>query len=145
MKFEDIKNEYKSDLLDPEAVDLDNASLSIPNLHAKYSEILFEEENYLASLRAEYDRLLKSKWEYFSGKMSSEELRDLGWEPFPLKILKGDLDKFIDADDDIIEVRRKINYQSQKVSYVERALKEIMSRQWTIKGAIQWRQFMSGG
>lgn len=145
MKFEDIKKEYNSDLLDPEAIDLDNASLSIPKLHAKYSEILFEEENYLAAIQMEYDRVLKSKWEYYGGKMSSDELIERGWKPFPLKILKGDLDKYIDADEDIITIRKKISYQTQKVSYVDRALKEIMSRQWSLKNSIIWRQFMSGG
>lgn len=145
MKFEDIKKEYENDLLDTDAVDIDSLCLVIPKLNSKYSEILFEEENHLATLRAEYDRMYKDKWEYYTGKMASSDLKAKGLDPFPLKILKGDVDKYIDADNEIIDIRKKINYQSQKVSYVDRALKEIMSRHWILKSTIDWRRFMSGG
>jgi len=145
MKFDDIKAEYQGDLLDPDAVDLDRVALEIPKLHSKYSEILFEEENFLAALRSEYDRMYRDKWEYYTGKMSSEDLKSRGWQPFPLKILKGDVEKYLDADDEISGMRLKINYQSQKVSYVERAIKEIMSRQWIVRSSVEWRRFISGG
>ena len=54
---------------------------------------------------------------YYTGKLSLEELDELNWEPFELKILKTDLDKFLDADDELQELHLKVKYQQSVVSY----------------------------
>ena len=76
--------------------------------------------------------------------MSEEELESKGWEPFNLKILKQDLDKYLDGDSDLILVKQKITYQEEKVSYLESVLKSINNRNWEIKNAIEWRKFLNG-
>ena len=32
---------------------------------------------------------------------------ELGWEPFPLKILKTDIDRYLDSDKDMVQIPRK--------------------------------------
>jgi len=76
--------------------------------------------------------------------MSEEELQSREWEPFDLKILKQDLDKYLDGDADLILEKQKITYQEEKVSYLESVLKSINNRNWEIKNAIEWRKFLNG-
>jgi hypothetical protein len=56
--------------------------IKIPMLHSKYLNILTKHK--IASKKAHFDylRMRKVKWEYFTGKMSQEELNEYGWEPF---------------------------------------------------------------
>ena len=90
---------------------LDESSRQTPILHAKYLELLS-----LAKLRlkkAEQDQkiLLKDKWLYYNGKMDQEQIGDKGWKPDPfdgLKILKGEMDYYYDADPEIQQSVEKI-------------------------------------
>ena len=53
--------------------------LNIPKYHSKYLGILTKHK--IASKKAHFDylRMRKVKWEYFTGKMSQEELSEYGW------------------------------------------------------------------
>jgi len=50
----------------------------------------------------------------------------------------------LDADSDLTFIENKIIYQKEKVTYLESVLKSITNRQWNIRGAIDWRKFISG-
>ena len=76
--------------------------------------------------------------------MSEEQLRFYGWEPFDLNILKTDVDRFIDSDDDIIKLSAKITLQQEIVDYLEGVIKVISNRQWNIKAALDWIKFTQG-
>ena len=54
--------------------------------------------------------LLRKKWEYYTGKMDSETLESLGWEPFQLNILKADIDKYLDSDKELSVLRMQISF-----------------------------------
>ncbi len=56
--------------------------IRIPTIHSKYLGILTKHK--IASKKAHFDylRMRKIKWEYFTGKLSQEELEQYGWEPF---------------------------------------------------------------
>ena len=76
--------------------------------------------------------------------MSEEQLRFYGWEPFDLTILKTDVDRFIDADDDIVRLCAKITLQEEAVNYLENVVKIISNRQWNIRAALDWIKFTQG-
>ena len=76
--------------------------------------------------------------------MSQEELNELGWDPFDLNILKTDIDKFLDSDDDLIVLNDKILFLKEKVNYLETTLKMISNRQWLIREAIDWVKYTHG-
>ena len=97
----------------------------------------FKYENDLNQLR-------KYKWLHYTGKLSEEQLKELDWEPFELSILKQDIDKFMSADDDIIELKSKLEFQRRKVDYLESIIKMINNRQWLIREAIDWIKFTNG-
>tara|TARA_R100000152_G_C6762025_1_gene186233 strand:- start:927 stop:1361 length:435 start_codon:yes stop_codon:yes gene_type:complete len=127
-----------------DSTELDLASLRIPQLHNKYLNIFHDERLLLKKMKIDFKELSRSKWEYYTGKMDQDTLDELGWEPFPLKILKTDIDRYLDSDKDLSAEKSKIDYQEEKVLYLESVLKNITNLQWNIKNAIEWRKFLNG-
>ena len=76
--------------------------------------------------------------------MDEETLKELGLEPFPLKILKTDIDKYLESDDELIELSHRVDYQKEKIDYLESTIKELNTRHWKIRNAIEWKKFVNG-
>jgi hypothetical protein len=81
---------------------------------------------------------------YYTGKLSEEELADFGWEPFQLSILKTDIDRFLNADEELQLISNKLEYQKSVIYYLENIIKVISNRQWNIRSAIDWIKFTNG-
>ena len=87
-----------------EQFNLDETSRNTPVLHAKYLELLSIAKLQLKKAELSQKSLLKKKWLYYNGKLTQDQIEDLGWEfdPFNgLKVLKGEMDYYYDADTDI--------------------------------------------
>jgi len=123
---------------------LEVESMKTPQIHNKYLIIFTDEKLIFGKMKSDMYRLKKDKWLYYTGKMSQEELDEYGWDTFDLNILKSDIDKFLDADEDIIKLSNKILLQKEKVEYLENIIKIINNRQWSIRAAIDWLKFTSG-
>ena len=65
-------------------------------------------------------------------------------KPFDLKILKQDVDKYIESDEAYIQAKQKMDYLSTVIDFLDRTIKQIGGRDWTIRNAIEWRKFTSG-
>jgi hypothetical protein len=143
MNFNDLYEMVQSDL-NIDKTELDTESLKTPQLHNKYLIMHSQEKLKLEQLISEKKIKRKDKWLYYTGKMSEEQLRFHGWDPFDLTILKTDVDKFIDADDDIIRLGAKITLQEEAVNYLEGVVKVISNRQWNIRAALDWIKFTQG-
>jgi len=123
---------------------LDIESLNIPQLHGKYLNIYQDEKIHLHGIKLEHKKLKKLKWEYYTGKLDQETLQKLGWEQFDLKILRQDVDLYLEADDDLIALEKKLIIQEEKVDYLQSILKALNNRQFHIRDAISWRKFING-
>lgn len=126
---------------------LDQASEATPALHAKYLEILSQLK--LQKRRAENAQkvLLKQKWLYYNGKMDQEQIAELGWEfdPFNgLKVLKGEMEYYYEADVDIQKSEDKIQYLKTCIDTVSEIIENVKWRHQTIGNMIKWRQFEAG-
>ena len=89
----------------------------------------------------------KLKWLYYTGKIDKDSLDNMGWEPFELDIKsrnKLDLERFLEADKDMIDIQEKIEYQKEKISYLESIIKTVVNRNFLVKNIIDWRKFTSG-
>lgn len=124
--------------------ELDIESMTIPQLHSKYLNFYLDEKLVLQKLNSDYYRLKKTKWEYYTGKLDGEQLQEYGWEPFQFKILKQDIDLYMDSDEDLQKLSNKVAYQKEKINYLDSILKSINNRQWNIRNAIEWRKFING-
>lgn len=143
MIFDDIKKMAEADLKFNET-DLDTESLRIPQLHGKYLNLLYDEKLVLRKWKNELSSLIKLKWEYYTGKMSEEQLKELNWQPFELRILKQDIELYMESDADLIQKKDRVFVQEEKVLYLESIIKMISNRQYHIRDAITWRKFING-
>jgi len=143
MNIERIKEIVEVDLK-IDGTELGDESIRIPQLHSKYLNIYHDESLVLRKLDADWKTLRRQKWEFYNGKMSEQDLKALGWQPFSLRVLRQDLDVYMESDPDIIRHSSKIDLQKTKVDYLDSILKGINNRQWVIRNAIDWRKFMSG-
>tara|TARA_R110000851_G_scaffold54307_2_gene128274 strand:+ start:578 stop:1012 length:435 start_codon:yes stop_codon:yes gene_type:complete len=143
MNLSDYQNYAKNDLILDET-QLDTESLKTPQLHSKYLNFLMDEKLRLTKLQHEYKVIRRKKWLYYTGKMSQEELEEEDWEPFELTILKTDLDKFLDSDEDLQLIDIRMKYKETIVDYLNEIIKVINNRQWNIRSAIDWLKFTNG-
>ena len=88
--------------------------------------------------------MYKDKWEYYQGNTPEEDLKEKGWEPNPIRILKQDLDKYIDSDPDIIKHNLRMSAQKEKVDFLDSVLRMISNRSFQLKGVIDWEKFKVG-
>ena len=146
MKLESIQELWTSDcILDD--LQLDVESKRIPELHNKYFKIFSDEKLRLVKHESKMKELSKLKWLYYTGKLDKDSLDRLEWEPFELEIKsrnKLDLDRFLNSDKDIMEMQEKIEYQKEKINYLESIIKTVINRNFLIKNIIDWRKFTSG-
>jgi hypothetical protein len=143
MDLKQIRDMAEKDLPIDET-SLDRESLRIPLLHNKYLNILHDEKLLLQKYRIDFQKLQKIKWEYFTGKLDEETLKQKGWEPFPLRILKQDVELYMNSDEELVGLQAKMQYQEEKVNYLESIVKGLNTRQYHIRDAISWRKFING-
>ena len=126
---------------------LDESSRKTPILHSKYLEKLANAKLLLKKAEFSQKTLLKEKWLYYNGKMDQEQIEKLGWDPDPfdgLKVLKGEMDYYYDADPEIQKSEEKIQYFKTLVETLSDIVDTIKWRHQTISNIIKWKQFQSG-
>ena len=127
-----------------EREELTEETLKIPKLHSKYLRILSEERLRLKTFESSYKKLFRIKHEYYRGDLDGDTLKEMGWSQNPLKILRQDLDMYIQQDEDIIEMSNKVTLQKEKISLVESIMQQISNRGYQIKSIIDWEKFKAG-
>ena len=116
----------------------------IPELHSKYYNLFFKEALRVRKLKADMKELEKAKHEYYTGSMCEEDLRERGWKPNPLKILRNDIDRYMQSDKDVIQLSLKIALHEEKANYLENIIRQINNRNFVIKSIIDWSKFQAG-
>ncbi len=140
MKISELENMLKADL-QVDKSNLSEASLQTPTLHAKWMKFATDEGYKLAVLEQRMAKLKKAKWEYYSGKAPAIQYQK---KPFSLKLTKGELPMYIDADDDVQRLELEIHQQSMLVDRLSEAVKSIQFRHTNIKNAIEWTKIQNG-
>jgi hypothetical protein len=142
----DIETLYKEWAKDGEIdqVNISKSTADIPKLHNKYFRWYVEEGLKLKKLKAEYKVLCKLKAEWYRGEMDDEELKQHGWKPQPLKILRTDVPQYIESDADVIRLSLKIGLQEEIVAYLESIIKHISNRNFLLKTIVDWERFRTG-
>ena len=126
---------------------LDESSRQTPILHAKYLQLLSTVKLQLKRAEFSQKTLLKQKWLWYNGKMDPIAMNELGWDPDPfdgLKVLKGDMNYYYDADPEIQKSEEKIQYYKTIIETLTDIISNITWRHQTIKNMIEWKKFSSG-
>jgi hypothetical protein len=140
MTLEELQQAIDKDLKINDT-ELDLESLKTPQLHNQYMKHLTKYKLMLSRAETEYSVLKKDKWEYYTGKADAAVYAQ---KPFDLKILRTDIDKYLEADEDLQKAKQKVDYLSTTVDFLDRTIRLISNRGFTIKNAIDWRRFTSG-
>jgi hypothetical protein len=117
--------------------------IKIPLLHSKYLNILIKHKMSSKKCNFDYLKMRKIKWEYYTGKMSQEDLEHYNWEPFRYT-LKSDISTYLESDNDLIRLLEKRIYHDEVVSVIESIMAELKSRTFQLKDFIQWERFIGG-
>ena len=126
---------------------LDESSRDSAKLHAKYLELYSVNKIRLKKLDLDFKVILRDKFMHYNGKLSKEEMDSKGWDYDPLNgltVLKGDMDKWYDADPIIQEHQAKMEYQKEICDTLKEIMENIKWRHQNIKNMIEWRKFTSG-
>ena len=144
MKLSEIQDMWTKDAKINE-LDLGKSSIQIAELHAKYLNILTNTKLQLRKCEADYLRLRRSKFKYYRGEMTREELEELGWNQFQgLKPLKNEVEDIVNCDEDVIRCIDKVEYMKAMLYQLEQIIRSLNGRGWEIKNAIEWTQFTNG-
>lgn len=147
MNLEEILGQWSIECV-IDKVSLDETSRQTPVLHAKYLQLLTHAKLMLKRAEASQKVLLKNKWLYYNGKLDQVAIENFGWDPDPfdgLKVLKGEMDYYYDADPDIQKSEEKIQYYKTIIETLTEIVTSLNWRHQTIGNIIRWKQFEAGG
>ena len=140
MDLEQLQEQADKDLKINDS-ELDLESIKTPQLHNQYLKHLTKFKLMLSRAESELYIKKREKWEYYTGKADPSVYIE---KPFNLKILRQDVDKYIDSDEEVIRAKQKVDYLNTVVDFLDRSIKQISNRTFTIKNAIDWKKFTSG-
>lgn len=143
MKLEEIQELWNRDR-EIDISELATESIRIPQIHDKYLKIYVDEKIKLRKLQLNLAKIFKMKSDYYSGRMSQEELDRLEWQPFLVKVLKGEVNSYVESDDDIIKLKETIALMEEKINYIDSVIRMINNRGFQIKSAIDWIKYKDG-
>ena len=143
MKIEEIESLWSEDSIITD-IDLSREASKIPQLHAKYYQIYIREKMILLKYRNEYKKLKLEKHEFLINP--TEDKFNDGWKlPAQCKILKNEINTYLDGDDLLLQQELKIGIQEEKVTFLKSIIDSINTRNFIIKNMIEDRRFMAGG
>lgn len=144
MKLSEIQDMWSKDAKINE-LDLGKSSIQIAELHAKYLNILSNTKLQLRKCEADYLRLRRTKFKYYRGEMTLDELREHNWNQYQgLKPLKNEVEDIVNCDEDVIRCVDKVEYMKAMLYQLEQIIRSLNGRGWEIKNAIEWTKFTNG-
>jgi Recombination, repair and ssDNA binding protein UvsY len=144
MKIDEIQNMWEQDC----SIDdnyLGEAATTTPKYHSKYIKLLIDAKLKLSKYNSDYNQLRKTKFRYYRGEMSRQELTDLQWDQWQgVKPLKNEMDEILTGDSELNNIQMKIEYLNSMIYLLESILGQIRSRDFQIKNGIEWKKFLAG-
>ena len=124
--------------------DYHRESMKIPQLHSKYLNYFFDEKKDLTRMSKSLAKMRRIRFEYYTGTIEPGMLDKFSWEPFLRKILKTEVNMYLDSDDVLSTMEVELQDQKDKIHFIEEVLKQIGQRNFQIKEAVSWQKFVSG-
>lgn len=143
LTIEQIETEWSEDSkIDRTNLNVDSSQQL--HLHSKYHKMLNHVKRRLRPLQNERIRLLQLKHDYYSKEMPPQQQKELGWEPVKRVIIKTDIARFIEADQDVINLNLQIGDLVDMVDFLESIIKSIYQKPFIIKNIIENNKFANG-
>lgn len=143
MKLEDIQELWQKDS-EIDITRLTEESLNISKLHSKYYKLYINEVLQYKKLEAEHKSLRLEKYEFYVFGITDEST-SRGWRLPPQgKILKAEVQQYLDADKDIIKSNLRLALQKEKVDFIQSIVESLKGRSFNIRNAIEFEKFRNG-
>jgi len=121
---------------------LDQESVNIPKLHNKWLKFLFERKDVLFAAELKKKNVYKRLWLYYNGKAPDSEYKEKG--SFDIRVLKADVNFFIDSDEEMQAIDAKIFSIKQEIEFITKTLEEIQRRSFNVSNALRALAFLNG-
>ena len=141
MILEELQKEAREDLVILDQERLDQESYKNQNIKPKWLEYRTKYDQLLIMSRANHQKMYREKWEYYGGK---SDVKVYVAKPFDLRVLKTDLQMYINSDEEILALQGKISYYESIIKYIDGVIKSIDNRGWDIRNATEWKKFEAG-
>lgn len=124
---------------------ISDESIRVPKLHAKYIRYLMQAKLKITKYNNDFNVLKKTKFRYYRGELSRDELSILNWEQWQgVKPMKNEMDQFLDGDTDLNNMKVKIEYLQTMNYLLESILGQIKARDWQLKTVLEHKKFLAG-
>ena len=144
LTIDQLEIEWKKD----SKIDITNMSdmiSGVPSLHSKYISILSHCKREILKAEKLYLQMRRIRSNYYNGTMTKSELADFGWEQYldkrPLKTV---LDSMLEADENLIDLKMKIEEITICKDFCESVMKSIHSRTFDCKSLVEWFKYSNG-
>ena len=141
MNLDQLKEEASQNLPITDQEHLDQEAYKNQILKPKWLDYKTRFELLLVKSKGDYQRLYRSKWEYYGGKADAKVYVA---KPFDLKVLKTDLHMYINSDEEVVKLSDKISYLETVIKFIDGVIKSIDNRGWDIRNATEWKKFEAG-
>jgi len=119
-------------------------SLKTSALHSKYLKILaLHGAKHREALRARA-KIRQLRQAYYDGSIDQDTEEKYGWKPFPYKVLRTDMEKFLEADDIVQKAEIRVSRHEDMVETCKAIIKEIGNRSYQFKASVDWQRLMAG-
>ena len=144
MDIEELMKMWKKDsVMNLSLTEIKDEFSKIPQLHSKYLAILIRSRLLMKKSQDKFSKMKRLKWEYYTGKLDEETLKEYGWEPFSIK-LKSDISIYIESDDDLIKLKASIFMYEQMIDFCDKVLGELKARTFQLRDIISWERLVQG-
>lgn len=143
MNRQDYSDEFKQDIkFDTTHLEFETARCGY--LLAKYLDWFQQEKSNQSRLDREMNKLkLEKRKLYIQG--ASKETRDKGWTVPKEKVWRGDIEIYLGGDNEILELKEKLDEVEIVVDILERMVNEMTFRKNKIDTIMVIRKFNEGG
>jgi hypothetical protein len=132
MKLQDLNSQWTQDEK-IDISDLANEAARTYNLHAKYSTLLADEGVILGELKENMKRLELVKYRFYTEGPTKEQHADGQKLPSRGKIMKSEVVRWLEGDEDISKLARQIGRQVKKVEKLIAIMSMIQFRNKTLE------------
>ena len=140
MNLEVIQEMWSKDSVIDDVM-LDESSMKIPQLHAKYITLHSEYTLLLKKAKQEQNRIIHLRTLYYSGRGTPDMYED---SPFDFKLIRSEVPSWVAVDESVNKVEMKVALYETTLNTLNEILKQIHQLSFNIKNMIAWRQFVNG-
>lgn len=142
--IEEILETWKKDSIIDES-NIIKELIRVPMLHSTYLEHFLYFRREVSLYESKKNKMANIKRKFYRGEMTRDELEKYGWEQFQgLKPSMAELNHLLEIDLDLIALNKMLSDNKTAVSCLEYIINQLKSREFSLKGILDYQKFLSG-